>query len=151
MQGGISISDEYHNTFGTLGGKVVDRQTGEEMLLSNWHVLVGDWLARPNRNIFQPGSVGWWQLCRYSSTLTREAMAVNLDAAVATLNGRRRLLTTNLSWDRVARCGSGTAWHGSSEIRSQDGGHSWSCHGRRRVRQAPLRRPRACHSQRRDH
>jgi len=55
MRGGMSISDERYNSYGTLGGLVVDRVTGEEMILGNWHVLVVDWYARPGQRIYQPG------------------------------------------------------------------------------------------------
>jgi len=47
--GGVSISDEFHYTYGTLGGLVVDRASGDPMILSNWHVLVADWRARAFR------------------------------------------------------------------------------------------------------
>jgi endonuclease G len=116
MQGGISISDEYHYTFGTLGGKVVDRQTGEEMLLSNWHVLVGDWLARPSRSIYQPGRLDGGTSPDTVATLTREAMAVNLDAAVATLNGQRRLINDELELEPVR--GVGQAHLGMEVVKS---------------------------------
>ena len=92
MQGGISISDERHNGFGTLGGLVRDRATGAEMILSNWHVLVADWGVRPGLRIFQPGRLDGGSFADTVATLTRDAMSVNLDAAVAALTGARRLI-----------------------------------------------------------
>ena len=37
---GVSIGSKY-STAGTLGAKVIDNETGAEMILSNWHVLAG--------------------------------------------------------------------------------------------------------------
>lgn len=93
MQGGISISNALKFGYGTLGGKVVDRETGVEMILSNWHVLVGSWYARPGVAIYQPGR---WHGGRSEHTvarLTRHAMEQYIDAAVAELTGTRRLIT----------------------------------------------------------
>jgi endonuclease G len=92
MRGGISISDEFHNAYGTLGGKVIDRATGAEMILSNWHVLVADWGARQGQRIYQPGRLDGGTSADAVATLTRDSMSVNLDAAVATLTGARALL-----------------------------------------------------------
>lgn len=92
MRGGISISDERHYTFGTLGGLVIDRATGAEMILSNWHVLAGDWIARPGQRIYQPGRLDGGDGTNTIARLTRHAMSANLDAAVATLTSQRRLI-----------------------------------------------------------
>lgn len=91
MRGGLSISDEFHNAYGTLGGKVLDRATGAEMILSNWHVLVAEWSARPGQRIYQPGRLDGGTRADVVATLTRDAMGANLDAAVATLSGARAL------------------------------------------------------------
>jgi hypothetical protein len=96
LHGGISISDEYHYTYGTLGGKVIDRNTGAEMILSNWHVLVAEWGVRPGQRIYQPGRLDGGVSTDTVATLTRDAMSVNLDAAVATLNGSRPLINDQL-------------------------------------------------------
>src|SRR5262249_6599703 len=79
--GGISISDEFHNAAGTLGGRVIDRATGAGMILSNWHVLVAEWAARPGQRIYQPGRLDGGTSANVIATLTRDAMSVNLDAA----------------------------------------------------------------------
>ena len=107
MRGGISISDEFHLASGTLGGKVYDRTTGEEMILSNWHVLAADWRARHGQLIFQPGRLDGGTSANVSAYLTRDAMAANLDAAVATLTGRRRLLNEQLGIGTVTGVRSG--------------------------------------------
>jgi len=96
LQGGISISNERHYTYGTLGGLVIDRATSDEMILSNWHVLAGDWGARPGRRIYQPGRRDGGTRADTVATLTRDAMSVNLDAAVARLTGSRRLINRQL-------------------------------------------------------
>jgi endonuclease G len=96
MRGGISISDERHHSYGTLGGLVVDQETGVEMMLSNWHVLAADWLARPGQRILQPGRLDGGTPANTVATLARDAMSANLDAAVATLNGGRPLINHQL-------------------------------------------------------
>jgi endonuclease G len=90
MRGGISISNSLSFGYGTLGGKVVDRATGAEMILSNWHVLVNSWYAQPGMAIYQPGlGDGGRDIV---ARLTRHAMDQFIDAAVAELNGARPLI-----------------------------------------------------------
>lgn len=105
MQGGISISDAYHRTYGTLGGKVYDCLTDEEMILSNWHVLAVDWNARPGRPIYQPGRLDGGTFANTFARLTRDAISVNLDAAVAKLTGNRQLLNEQLGLGPVTGVG----------------------------------------------
>lgn len=105
LRGGLSISDENHYAAGTLGGLVIDRMTGAEMILSNWHVLVADWGARAGQLIYQPGRLDGGTSLDTVATLTRDAMAVNLDAAVARLNGGRRLVNDQLDLEPVAGIG----------------------------------------------
>jgi endonuclease G len=50
-----SVSEEGHEARGTFGGFVLDRATGERMLLSNWSVLASDWSARVGQRMFLPG------------------------------------------------------------------------------------------------
>lgn len=92
MRGGISISDENRYSYGTLGGIVFDRTTGRKMILSNWHVLVGRWSSRPGQRIYQPGRRDGGTSADTVATYTRDAMSLNLDAAVATVNGKRQLI-----------------------------------------------------------
>lgn len=96
LRGGMSISDERHNGYGTLGGMVIDRDTGQEMIVSNWHVLAADWIARPGQRIFQPGRLDGGLAADTVATLARDAMGASLDAAVATLNGSRPLINDQL-------------------------------------------------------
>lgn len=92
MLGGISISNAYRNVYATLGGEVVDRETGARMILSNWHVLAGDWRARPGWLIYQPGRGDGGSRADTVAKLSRDAMSASLDAAVAELTGSRQLI-----------------------------------------------------------
>jgi hypothetical protein len=106
LRGGISISDERHYAAGTLGGMVIDRTTGAEMILSNWHVLAADWTARPGQRIYQPGRLDGGTSTDVVATLARDAMSVNLDAAVATLiTGNRELVNDQLGIGPVTGVG----------------------------------------------
>ncbi len=105
MQGGISISN-YRNIYGTLGGSVMDRDTDEKMILSNWHVLAGSWQARPGWPIYQPGlGDGGNQMDRVAN-LSHHAMSSNLDAAVAKLDGNRKLINNQFGLSPVK----GVSW-----------------------------------------
>jgi endonuclease G len=89
LRGGISISNEWFNNYGTLGGIVEDRASGQLMLLSNWHVLLGSAYAPRGLRIFQPGrgdGGGSWDAV---GTIERDVMVDGLDAAVARLSGNR--------------------------------------------------------------
>jgi len=92
LLGGISISNQYQRSSGTLGGVVVERGTRTRMVLSNWHVLVGSWAARPGQRIYQPGRLDGGSSPDAIASLSREAMGSNLDAAVAILDGKRSLV-----------------------------------------------------------
>lgn len=96
LQGGISISNALKYGYGTLGGKVVDRKTGAEMILSNWHVLVGSWSAWPDLAIYQPGRADGGYAEHTVARVTRHAMDQFIDAAVAELTGDRPLLNNQL-------------------------------------------------------
>ena len=92
MQGGISIANAGLRGAGTLGGPVIDRETGARMILSNWHVLVGYWHIRSGSPIYQPGRGDGGQLNDTVARLSHHAMASNFDAAVARLTGDRLLI-----------------------------------------------------------
>lgn len=96
MRAGISISNALRHSFATLGALVRDRASGADMILSNWHVLAGSWSARPGLGILQPGRLDGGTSADIVATLTRDAMAVNLDAAVAALTGARRLINDQM-------------------------------------------------------
>jgi hypothetical protein len=90
LQGGISISDQFRMTYGTLGGIVLDRSSGDPMILSNWHVLASGWHANPTHRIYQPGVGDGGRDTDAIATFTRHAMFHRIDAAVATLMTPRR-------------------------------------------------------------
>lgn len=92
LRGGISVSSAGQSGYGTLGGLVRDRLTGEQMILSNWHVLSNSWFPMRRHSIYQPGRPDNGADAEPVATFSRDAMASNLDAAVATLNGRRQAI-----------------------------------------------------------
>ena len=116
MRGGISVSNAYQNTYGTLGGLVKDRDTGREMILSNWHVLAGDWGALSGWPIRQPGRLDRGSHADTVATLTRHAMSSGLDAAVAELNGSRQLINDQYELGPVR--GVGRSQQGMNVIKS---------------------------------
>ena len=105
LHGGISISNEYSRGYATLGGRVIDRQTGDAMILSNFHVLGGYGLPRRGVAIYQPA---WRDGGRTRDTiayLSRHAMQQNLDAAVARLDTNRPIANDQFEIGRVAGAG----------------------------------------------
>ena len=95
--GGVSVSSALVSGAGTLGGKVVDRHSGAEMILSNWHVLAGQWAAAPGVEIFQPGRLDGGGAELAVGQFARHAFADDMDAAVASLNGARDCVNTQLN------------------------------------------------------
>jgi hypothetical protein len=59
-------------------------------------LLVGSWAARAGEPIYQPGQLDGGTAADTVATLSRDAMAAGLDAAVATLTGSRRLVNDQL-------------------------------------------------------
>jgi len=106
IQGGISISNASLRGSGTLGGLVRDRETGEPMILSNWHVLAGHWGIRPGWPICQPGRGDGGRRADTVATFSHSAMSSNLDAAVAKLSSNRSLLNHSLELEPVK----GVSW-----------------------------------------
>jgi len=92
LQGGISISNEWEYGYGTLGGLVKDRFTGDQMILSAWHVLAYSAFTRPGLRIFQPGLGDGGTSNNTVARFTRHAMSQGIDAAVAKLEGDRSTL-----------------------------------------------------------
>lgn len=87
---GVSIGCRY-STAGTLGAKVYDRRSGQAMILSNWHVLVGRRNAEADLPIWQPGWVdGGTNASNTIATLSRSLLGP-YDAAVARLTGERQV------------------------------------------------------------
>lgn len=99
--GGISISNALKYGYGTLGGKVIDRQTREEMILSNWHVLAGNWAAQPGLSIYQPGRWDGGQPKHTIAYYTRHAFNADIDAAVAKLSGHRHCINDQMELGKV--------------------------------------------------
>ncbi|MCK6625876.1 MAG: S1 family peptidase [Anaerolineae bacterium] len=96
LVGGITIFNPLRSLYGTLGGKVADRQTGREMILSNWHVLAAAWSAPPDLPIYQPHQINGRRLQEPIARLTRHAVDRHLDAAVAATTGLRPLSNEQL-------------------------------------------------------
>jgi hypothetical protein len=96
LRGGISISNEWFFNYGTLGGLVKDRDTDDEMILSNWHVLAGSAYVHKGLRIYQPGCAdgGWFE--HTIAYLERHVMNQGIDAAVATLTDARPWLNDQL-------------------------------------------------------
>ncbi|MFO1267507.1 MAG: hypothetical protein U1F25_14200 [Rubrivivax sp.] len=101
LRGGISVSRSGRYGAGTLGGIVLDRASGAPMLLSNWHVLVASWLARPGTAVFQPATTDGAAAADQVGRLARDAMSVNLDAAVAWVDDSRSLSALQHQLGRV--------------------------------------------------
>jgi hypothetical protein len=106
MQGGISVSNASLRGSGTLGGLVRDRETGDPMILSNWHVLAGHWGIRRGWPIYQPGRGDGGGPADTVATFSHSAMSSHLDAAVARLTGSRSLLNHALELEAVK----GVSW-----------------------------------------
>jgi endonuclease G len=91
---GVSIGNK-HTTAGTLGAKVVDVDTGQEMILSNWHVMVGTADPEPDLPIWQPGRLDRGRDSDTIANLSRHVLGP-YDAAVSALNGSRNVETQTL-------------------------------------------------------
>jgi soluble lytic murein transglycosylase len=89
LRGGMGIVNLLHRKAGTLGGKVRDRHSGEEMILSTWHTLAGSWPAHSDMPIYDPIEN---DESKAIAGYVRDAMNANLDAAVARLTGTHPLL-----------------------------------------------------------
>jgi hypothetical protein len=84
---GVSIGNKY-TTAGTLGAKVLDAGTSQEMILSNWHVMVGTADPEPDLAIWQPGRLDSGRDNDTIANLSRHVLGP-YDAAVAALNSSR--------------------------------------------------------------
>ena len=89
-----------HATAGTLGAKVIDIGTDEELILSTWHTFVGAATAEPGVPVFQPGRIDGGGDRDRIATLTRVATAP-YDAAVARLTGERPVLTHTIEGEPI--------------------------------------------------
>ncbi len=92
---GVSIGSP-NTTAGTLGAKVFDEETGQAMILSNWHILVGALPAVTGTPIWQPGAADGG---RSDNNIFAELARFILgpyDAAVAKLTGSRPVKSETL-------------------------------------------------------
>ena len=89
---GVSIGCKY-STAGTLGAKVIDLETGDEMILSNWHVMAGRTEAQAGMSIWQPGWIDGGTREENSIAELSRWILGPYDAAVARLNGKRAVQT----------------------------------------------------------
>jgi hypothetical protein len=92
---GVSIGSKY-STAGTLGAKVIDQDTGDEMILSNWHVLAGRPDVEAGLSTWQPGWIdGGTREENTIAELSRWVLGP-YDAAVARLTGDRPVQSTTV-------------------------------------------------------
>ncbi|GAB4269386.1 MAG: hypothetical protein Kow0080_12940 [Candidatus Promineifilaceae bacterium] len=84
---GVSIGSPLVSA-GTLGAKVIDNKNGDEMVLSNWHILAGGLGAAVGLSIWQPGGLDGGGEADKFAELTRWVLGP-YDAAVARLTGQR--------------------------------------------------------------
>jgi hypothetical protein len=92
---GVSIGSKF-TTAGTLGAKVIDSHSGDEMILSNWHVMAGRLDIEEGTSIWQPGWIDGGT--REENTIAQLSRWVlgPYDAAVARLSGARKVQTKTL-------------------------------------------------------
>ncbi len=102
LRGGISISNEIFYNYGTLGGVVIDRVSGDEMILSNWHVLAGSAYATTGLKIYQPGYADGGRYQNTIAHLKKHGMREGIDAAVAKLTDARPWINEQLELGRVS-------------------------------------------------
>jgi len=104
LLGGISIGNLSLGGSGTLGVSVFDNTLGEDMMLSNWHVLCGRFTCATGETIIQPGSGGGdtGGAGDVVGTLYRSALTNQVDAAIARLTGDRFLLKELFGWGSVS-------------------------------------------------
>lgn len=91
---GVSIGSPLV-TAGTLGAKVYDPDTRNEMILSNWHVLVGQPTAQPGAPVWQPGKLDGGGNQDTIAELSRSVLGP-YDAAVARITGPRSVQESTL-------------------------------------------------------
>ena len=88
LVGGISIG-HLLVTAGTLGVLVFDNRTGQEMLLSNWHVFCNSDTCQAGEPIIQPGAFDGGTTNDVVARLIRSQLSPEVDAAIAQPVGQR--------------------------------------------------------------
>jgi hypothetical protein len=103
LVGGISIGNLVVGGSGTLGVSVFDSRTGQEMLLSNWHVLCSSDQCQVGEPIIQPGTGGGdvGTADDVVARLFRWSLSADVDAAIAQPTGQRLLFKEVLEIGRV--------------------------------------------------
>ena len=96
---GVSVGNP-RVTAGTLGAKVYDAASLQPMVLSNWHVFVGNPVGATGEQIWQPGSLDGGNSTDTFATLSRFVLGP-YDAAVAQLTGNREVLTETVDGDVI--------------------------------------------------
>jgi hypothetical protein len=88
---GISIGNQLTGGSGTLGATVFDGKSGQQLILSNWHVLCGRLDCEPGEPILQPGTGGGdgGTPADLFARVLRFRFDEHVDAAVAVLTGHR--------------------------------------------------------------
>jgi hypothetical protein len=89
LVGGISIGNLLVGGAGTLGVLVFDNRTGQEMLLSNWHVLCYSATCQAGEPIIQPGAFDGGTANDVVASLFRSQLSPDVDAAIAQPVGQR--------------------------------------------------------------
>lgn len=101
---GASVS-HIDGTAGTIGAIVFDKESGEPLILSNWHVLHGPTGAYGD-TVVQPGPYDDPDVAENScGLLVRSVLGMAGDCAVATIEGRtyeQAMLETNTTPKRIA-------------------------------------------------
>jgi hypothetical protein len=92
LVGGISIGSP-QVPVGTLGALVWDNTDGSVCILSNWHVLAGDFKAEVGTPCFQPGVFDQGRSTDVVARLKRWSFNRQTDAAIAELTGSRHYST----------------------------------------------------------
>lgn len=97
LQGGISIGpDRSINGYvyaGTLGCPVRDRQSGEDRLLSNFHVMAVDNGWKVGDAMDQPSLVDGGSSSDQVGTLAKAVLSEHIDGALSTVKGRDAVCT----------------------------------------------------------
>lgn len=104
LRGGISIGNLLAGGSGTISASVFDNASGQQMILSNWHVLCGRTDCQVGEPIIQPGNGGGdgGDGTDLVARLARWALDDHVDAAVAVLSGQRFFTDELLHLGRVA-------------------------------------------------
>jgi len=108
LLGGISIGNLLLGGSGTLGVSVFDNRTGQELLLSNWHVLCGSDQCQIGEPIIQPGGGDVGTANDVVARLFRSVLNTEVDAAIAQMSGQRLLSKEVLEIGRVDTSGRAT-------------------------------------------